>query len=679
MDQNNIEQQYAYELIANTNSCFFLTGRAGTGKTTFLRDVQREVGYKNFITLAPTGVAAILAGGETIHSFFGLPMEVCVPGTVGHMNQSHILSLVHANTIIIDEVSMVRADVMDAIDSTMRKYLRTYKPFGGKQMVFVGDMFQLPPVVKPGPEQQFLTDIYKSNNFFFYNSYAIKRIRMVKIEFQKVYRQEDERYIRILENVRMNRMTREDVALLNSRIIVPDREELAVTLTSLNREADKINNQRLSELPGEEHVYEGTVRGHFEEKRFPVEQKLILKVGAQVMFTRNEANKQWVNGTIGVVHKLEKEEIQVMTKDGVLCTVSKCDWDSVKYEYDAKEKKIAKEVLGTFTQYPLRLAWAITIHKSQGMTFDQLHFNLNNGLFASGQLYVALSRVKSLNGLYLTKRVSPKYANTSVEILKYAVDFNNQQDISREIESGKIAYNAIKNHNIDEAAGAYLDLVVKRVEAGDLREGIRMAKMFLDTVIDDEDFYGRLTVVPEGLHQNYHWTAQFLFALLSLYAQRFEESLKAIDRVLTIHDCYEAKYVKVRILTKLKRYGEADSLISHIAENFDMSTPDVKLLYLAGVFNELYTTDPGLHLLQKVVELSPDYDKGILALRTLMLRKGLRLSQSDDNVEELIKAFDSDMENEQFVNLMNKRGKKKPEEIKGLRKKIKGYSFNTNV
>ncbi|MDE5886520.1 MAG: AAA family ATPase [Muribaculaceae bacterium] len=679
MDQNNIEQQYAYELIANTNSSFFLTGRAGTGKTTFLRDVQREVGYKNFITLAPTGVAAILAGGETIHSFFGLPMEVCVPGTVGHMSQAHILSMIHADTIIIDEVSMVRADIMDAIDSTMRKYLRTYKPFGGKQMVFVGDMFQLPPVVKPGPEQQFLEDIYNSKNFFFYNSYAIKRIRMVKIEFQKVYRQEDERYIRILENVRMNRMTREDVALLNSRIIVPDREELAVTLTSVNREADKINNQRLSELPGEEHVYEGTVTGHFEEKRFPVEQKLILKVGAQVMFTRNEANKQWVNGTIGVVHKLDKEEIQVMTKDGVLCTVSKCDWDSVKYEYDAKEKKIAKEVLGTFTQYPLRLAWAITIHKSQGMTFDKLHFNLNGGLFASGQLYVALSRVKSLNGLYLSRRVSPGYANTSGEILKYAGDFNNKQDISREIESGKIAYNAIKNHNIDEAARAYLDLVLKRAEAGDLKESIHMAKRFLDTVIDDESLFGSIEEVPEIINANSHWTAQFLLGLLCLYGKRFEEALQAIDRVLALHDCYEGKYIKVRILTKLNRYEEADNLITHIADNFDMSTPDVKLLYLAGVFNELYTADPGLHLLQKVVELCPEYDKGVLALRTLMQKKGLRLGLSDDYSEELIKAFDSDMEVEQFMELMNVKKKEKTEEVKALRKKIKNYSFTTNV
>lgn len=675
MDQTNIEQQYAYELIANTNSSFFLTGRAGTGKTTFLRKVQEEVKHKNFITLAPTGVAAILAGGETIHSFFGLPMEICVPGTVGHMSQAHILALYHADTIIIDEVSMVRADIMDAIDNTMRKYLRTYKPFGGKQMVFIGDMFQLPPVVKTGSEQTILTDIYKSQNFFFYNAHAIKRIRMVKIEFRKVYRQEDERYIKILENVRMNRMTREDIALLNTRVLIPKTDELAVTLTSVNREADRINNQRLAELPGKEFVYEGTITDRFEEKRFPVEKLLKLKVGAQVMFTRNDIDKKWVNGSLAVVHKLDNDEIQVIMKDGNINTVSKCTWDSVKYEYDTKNKKINKEVLGTFTQYPLRLAWAITIHKSQGMTFDKLHFNLNNGLFASGQLYVALSRVKSLNGLYLTKGVKPQYANTSGEILKYAVDFNNQRDISREIESGKIAYDAIKNHNIDEAAGAYLDLVYKRAEAGDIKESIMMAKRFLDTVIDDSHLYGRIARVPKEFTLSQHWTAQFLLALLSLYANSFDEALLAINKVLTLHDCYEAKYVKVRILTKLGQYAEADSLITNIAENVEMVTSDVKLLYLAGIFNELYTTDPGLHLLQKAVELNPEYDKGILALRTLMQKKSLRLGSPEDTTDELLKAFDSDMTAVQFLDLMKNKRREQSAEIKTLRKAIRNHSF----
>lgn len=278
IDETNREQQLAYELIANTNSSFFLTGRAGTGKTTFLQNVQKMAG-KNFITLAPTGVAAILAGGDTIHSFFGLPMEACFPGTCCKMGQAKILSLVHADTIIIDEVSMVRSDVMDAIDYTMRKTLRNNIPFGGKQMIFVGDMFQLPPVVKQGPEKDLLTDIYHTNDFYFYKSEAIKRIRLVKIEFRKVYRQDDNRFLNILEHVRMNRITPEDIALLNTRVAQPQSDDMVVTLASINKTADEINNQRLSEIDSPEFVYEGTVEGRFEEKRFPVDQTLRLKVG----------------------------------------------------------------------------------------------------------------------------------------------------------------------------------------------------------------------------------------------------------------------------------------------------------------------------------------------------------------------------------------------------------------
>ena len=238
----------AYELIANTNSSFFLTGRAGTGKTTFLRKVQRMVD-KQFITLAPTGVAAILAGGDTIHSFFGLPMDVCTPGTMGKMSEARIQTLLHTDTIIIDEVSMVRCDIIDAIDYTMRKTLRSMQPFGGKQVIFVGDMFQLPPVVKQGAERELMHDLYHTDDFFFYKADVIKRMRLVKIEFQKVYRQEDEAFLRILENVRLNKTTPENLMHLNERVCQPTKEDgMVITLASLNRTADGINQKQLAEI-----------------------------------------------------------------------------------------------------------------------------------------------------------------------------------------------------------------------------------------------------------------------------------------------------------------------------------------------------------------------------------------------------------------------------------------------
>ena len=276
IDTQNQQQVMAYELIANTNSSFFLTGRAGTGKTTFLHNVQKMVD-KQFIVLAPTGVAAILAGGDTIHSFFGLPMDVCTPGTMGKMSEARILTLIHADTIIIDEVSMVRCDIIDAIDYTMRKTLRSTLPFGGKQVIFVGDMFQLPPVLKSGTEHDMMVDLYHTEDCFFYKADVFRRMRLVKIEFQKVYRQEDEDFLRILESVRLNKTTPEILMHLNERVCQPTKEDgMVITLASLNRTADVINQKHLAEIESDEYTYEGSVTGKYEEKRFPVDLKLKL-------------------------------------------------------------------------------------------------------------------------------------------------------------------------------------------------------------------------------------------------------------------------------------------------------------------------------------------------------------------------------------------------------------------
>lgn len=674
IDETNREQQLAYELIANTNSSFFLTGRAGTGKTTFLQNVQKMVG-KNFITLAPTGVAAILAGGDTIHSFFGLPMEACFPGTCGKMGQTKILSLIHADTIIIDEVSMVRSDVMDAIDYTMRKTLRNNMPFGGKQMIFVGDMFQLPPVVKQGPEKDLLTDIYRTNDFYFYKSEAVKRIRLVKIEFRKVYRQDDERFLNILEHVRMNKITPEDIALLNTRVAKPQSDDMVVTLASINKTADEINNQRLAEIGSPEFVYEGTVEGRFEEKRFPVDQTLHLKVGAQVMFARNDQQKRWANGTLAKVCKLTKDEITVELYNGSRHIVPCCSWDSVNFEYDRNTRKMKKEVIGTFTQFPIRLAWAITVHKSQGMTFDKLQIDLSRGMFASGQLYVALSRVRSLAGLYLTRGIIPQYAHTSNEILTYASGFNDSKEIDNEIESGKATYEALRANDYDEAAKAYLLLVHKKCAEGNIREALQQSKRFLDTVVDDEHLYGCIDNVPEAIVSSSHWTSCFLVSLLSLYSNDYANALSFIERFLESHNCPEALYVKSRALVKLSRYKEADEVNSKLAETFEMATPDAKTLFMVAMVNELHTGDPGLLMMQKLVEIRPKYDNGIVALRTLMQRRGLKLSESSDSPCELVVEFNSDMDTAGFMAKLKTCRKEAPKSIQLLLRRIKAFTF----
>ena len=674
IDQENKQQLQAYDLIANTNSSFFLTGRAGTGKTTFLRNVQKMVG-KQFITLAPTGVAAILAGGDTIHSFFGLPMDVCTPGTMGKMNEARILTLIHTDTIIIDEVSMVRCDIIDAIDYTMRKTLRSSLPFGGKQVIFVGDMFQLPPVVKQGVEHNLMRDLYHAEDFFFYKADVIKRMRMVKIEFQKVYRQEDEAFLKILESVRLNKTSPDILRRLNERVCQPTKEDgMVITLASRNCTADSVNQKCLAEIEAEEYIYEGSVTGKFEEKRFPVDKTLKLKVGAQVMFTRNDQRKRWVNGTIGTVTKLAKDEIQVTT-GGATYVVPNCTWESYSYEYDKEERKMKKELMGSFTQYPLRLAWAITVHKSQGMTFDKLYLDLSRGMFAAGQLYVALSRVRSLGGLFLSRPIIPQYAHTSREVLSYANGYNDEQLINSEIESGKAVYQLLAHHDYDEAAKQYLLLVQKKAEAGDIKEAMQQTKRFLDTVICDEGLYGCVEEVPASLMNSDHWAPKFLVALLSLYAGKYEQALAYADSVLAQHQCQEALYVKSRCLAKLERYEEADAVNVLMGDIFDMSTPDCKVLYMIAMLNELHIGDNGLNLMQELIKTKPKYNKGILSLRHLMKRKGLCLAKKDNEPRELVDGFNSDMSESEFVQNLQTAREKAPKAVDHLLRLIKKQVF----
>ena len=655
IDQENKQQLQAYDLIANTNSSFFLTGRAGTGKTTFLRNVQKMVD-KQFITLAPTGVAAILAGGDTIHSFFGLPMDVCMPGTMGKMSEARILTLIHTDTIIIDEVSMVRCDIIDAIDYTMRKTLRSSLPFGGKQVIFVGDMFQLPPVLKKGVESDLMHDLYHADDCFFYKADVIKRMRMVKIEFQKVYRQEDEAFLKILESIRLNKTTPEILMRLNERVCQPTKEDgTVITLASLNRTADDINQKKLAEIEAEEFTYEGTVTGKFEEKRFPVDMTLKLKVGAQVMFTRNDPKKRWVNGTIGTVSKLSKDEIKVTTDSGDTYVVPNCSWESYSYEYDKEARKMKKELMGTFTQYPLRLAWAITVHKSQGMTFDKLYLDLSRGMFAAGQLYVALSRVRSLGGLFLSRCIIPQYAHTSREVLSYASSYNDEKVINSEIESGKAVYQLLVHNDYDEAAKQYLMLVQKKAVAGDIKEAMQQAKRFLDTVICDEELFGSINEVPTELMAADHWAPKFLVALLSLYAGEYEQALAYVDSVLSLHQCQEALYVKSRCLAKLERYQEADAVNVLMGDVFDMSTPDAKVLYMIAMLNEMHIGDPGLNLMQELIKARPKYDKGILSLRV------------DD--------FNSDIANEEFAQKLATAREKAPKAVEYLLRLIRRQVF----
>lgn len=651
IDMQNQQQKYAYELIANTNSSFFLTGRAGTGKTTFLRKVRKMVN-KQFITLAPTGIAAILAGGETIHSFFGLPMSICVPGTMGKLSEARIHVLLHADTIIIDEVSMLRCDIVDAIDFTLRCILRTTQPFGGKQVIFVGDLFQLPPVVPQGPERDLLHDIYQTDDFFFYKADAIKRIRLVQLEFQKVYRQgNDKQYLKILENVRVNKVTPENIMHLNQRVKAPQSEDgMFITLASTNKIADKVNQKRLENLDSEEFVYEGTIEGIFDDKRLPVPLSLRLKVGAQVMFARNDTQKRWANGTLAKVVKLGQKEVCVALDNGKIYSVPYVSWNSIRYEYDREERRLKEKVIGSFTQIPLKLAWAITIHKSQGMTFDRIALNLSQGLFADGQLYVALSRVRTLSGLFLSQKVIPQYVRTNREILVHASKYNDEQLIGNEIESGKAVYAALLKNDYDQVAKQYLLLILKRAKAGDIKDAMQLAKRFLDTLICDDHLMGSIESVPAELFSAEHWTSKFLAALLSLYAGQYDRALELVEGVLSLHQCREALFVKSRALVMLGRYEDADEVNQRMGNVCGNAMSDSKVLYMMAMLNELHIGTPGIVLMQQLVAVRPKYDRGIHAMRMLMKRHGMVLDTTQES--ELIEAFNSELSEEEFDALL---------------------------
>ena len=485
MDNNNItiQQKQAYDLIANTYTSFFLTGKAGSGKTTFLRRVQNEI-KKTCVVLAPTGVAAILAGGQTIHSFFGFPLEALPLGSVGKINQERYNIIKKVDTIIIDEVSMVRCDIIDAIDATLRDCLHSTAPFGGKQIVFVGDLFQLEPVLVGKTEKEVISDYYNTDKPFFFKAKVFNRMRMPSIEFKKIYRQDDEIFLSILNNIRNGMISYSELQVLNQRTnaVVPT-EDMVITLCSINKRADKINNEKLDEIDETSFTFDGKIVNDFDENKVPVSKELTLKKGAQVMFCRNDPQQRWANGTLGKVTQIDDENIYVTIDSGEEFKVEKVSWEATSYEYNREKKEIVKKVTGSYTQYPLKLAWAITIHKSQGMTFNKMILDLSNGIFSDGQLYVALSRVKTLDGLYMTHPIRPSYVRGSKEIVSYAENYNDNELIANEIAKGQKIYNGLKNNDYDSVAYILLQMSVEKVKLGQIKEAIYLIKDMFDVMI----------------------------------------------------------------------------------------------------------------------------------------------------------------------------------------------------
>ena len=477
LDADNKEFNKAIDYILNTDKTIYLTGKAGTGKTTFLKYLKK-VTHKRMVVLAPTGVAAINASGETIHSFFHIRPSVYIPedplrtadselnelsmkSIFKHLkySKSKVELIRNLEAIAIDEVSMVRCDIMDVIDKILRLYRDSTKPFGGVQMILVGDAYQLPPIVKK-EEQEILKSSY--DGIFFFDSKVMEQIinnnQLIYVELQKVYRQNDSKFIELLDRVRINDMQDKDFALFDSKINkdkFTNENKSHIILTTTNVKVNYINEKRLAALPTPSKVYNAVVTGTFAEKERPTDIALELKVGAQIIFIRNDKENRYYNGKLGVVKHLGEKFLLIETEtnngEKIDVTVHPETWKSVSYKWNKTENVIEEEILGTFMQLPVRLAWAITVHKSQGMSFDRVMADLGNS-FETGQVYVALSRCRSLEGLSLSSKIKPQSIIADPRVIEFSKNMS-------EYYAAEDVMLINQTEKIDEKAKLYSEII----------------------------------------------------------------------------------------------------------------------------------------------------------------------------------------------------------------------------
>lgn len=508
IDLDNPEFAKAYEILQHTDANVFLTGKAGTGKSTFLRYICRHL-HKKYVVLAPTGVAAVNVGGVTIHSFFQMPLRPVPPDdrdySYGAIRKSGRLSknkrklISELELIVIDEVSMVRPDMIDFIDRTLRAVRgKRGVPFGGVQLLLVGDIFQLEPVVTPDTKA-ILANYYP--NFFFFNALAYQSANLVSIELKKIYRQTDSGFINLLDRIRVNDVTADDLHILNRRVgaarnISDTDKELGITLATRRDVAAMINKEKLDEIPSKEIVFVGEIKDDFPKKILPTDLNLVLKKDAQVMMIRNDKDRRWVNGTLARVVELSEKEIKIQLEDGSIEKVEKETWENISYEYDEEEKKVKENVLGTFTQYPLRAAWALTIHKSQGLTFNNVTIDMTGGAFTAGQTYVALSRCRSLEGLSFVNPLRKYDVIVSQGAAQFSKNFNDLAAVEkvlidakvkelsrsslREFKAGKYSEAIEQAWEIHSLSGIFAKMSVRRFLSRLLSEIKRLRKALED-------------------------------------------------------------------------------------------------------------------------------------------------------------------------------------------------------
>ena len=559
--------QIASRLINHTGTNVFLTGKAGTGKTTFLKQIVEHT-HKKCVVAAPTGIAAINAGGVTLHSLFQLPFGTFVPDNYKQQAalayfkindpQSLIKNLqLNANKrqllremelLIIDEVSMMRADVVDAIDVILKVVRKNpHRPFGGVQVLFIGDLLQLPPVVKDD-EWQVLKQYYPS--IFFFDAKVLRENKPVYIELEKIHRQSDAVFIQLLNNLRTSRVTKDDLDLLSSYYkpnFQPSPEENYITLTTHNAKAEKMNRSRLQDLSGTSFYYKAKLQGEFPENSYPVEQVLELKKGAQVIFVKNDNSgaQRFFNGKIGRVKSLNENEVWVEFSDSTKpILLETYEWENKKYVLNETSHELEESVIGTFTQYPVKLAWAITVHKSQGLSFDKAIVDIGD-VFAPGQAYVALSRLRSLHGLVLNSPLNQRTIEPDAHVAEYSTTKSNSEDLTRYLEQGQLNYlSDLLQHTynfagllqkFDEHKASYLSDKKKSVKQPHLIWVKELCISFAETKRNADRFLNQVSGIFSQhrlnhnlLHERVNAAKNYFLPILDTFCKQIFEKLKDI-------------------------------------------------------------------------------------------------------------------------------------------------------
>ena len=629
VDTRNKEFQDALNLIQYTRQSVFLTGKAGTGKSTFLKYVCANT-KKKHVVLAPTGIAAINAGGSTLHSFFKLPFHPLLPddpnfslkGGKLHSflkySSEHRKLIKEIELVIIDEISMVRADIIDFIDKVLRVYSQNMRePFGGKQVLLVGDVYQLEPVVK-SDEREILNRFYPTPYFF--SARVFNEMELVSIELTKVYRQSDPVFVNVLDHIRNNTATAADLQLLNTRYdthIEESESDMYITLATRRDVVNYINEKKLAELPGDAVTLEGEIKGEFPESSLPTQMELEVKPGTQIIFIKNDPDKRWVNGTIGTISGIDEEDtLYIITEDGREFDVKKDKWSNIRYRYNEQEKKIEEEELGVFIQYPIRLAWAITIHKSQGLTFSRVVIDFSGGVFAGGQAYVALSRCTSLDGIQLKKQISRGDIFVRPEIVNFAQRFNNQQAIDKALKQAQadIQYNeAIKLFDEGNFEG-FLDQFFKAIHSRyDIEKPVnkRFIRKKLGIInqlkAENQKLKDQMRVQRKNLEKYAHEYYQMGNDCIT-QAHDIRAALANYDKAIELYPQYTDAWVRKGItLYNNKDYYEAELCLN---EAVRLSPTLFKAYYNRGKNRlAIHNTEGALADFDKATSLKPEHPK----------------------------------------------------------------------